>query len=387
MEELSHQHAVQAINPLFGQIGHFFVITAFVCSLFAAIYYFRSTRNQQKIIQDNAHKIARLFFIGHIISIIAVVITLFIMIFNHHFEYYYVWSHSSSDLQMKYVLSCFWEGQEGSFLLWSFWHVVLGIVIMLKAGKWESPVMSIVSLMQVFLLTFILGIYITDTLHIGSSPFLLLRDKLTGDPVFLFDDYMRFIPDGRGLNALLQNYWMVIHPPVLFLGFASITIPFAYAIAGLWNKDYTGWIKPAIPYALFASMVLGTGILMGGAWAYEALSFGGFWAWDPVENASLIPWLIIVAGLHNLVISKATGHALRSSFVMIILAFFFVVYASFLTRSGILGDTSVHAFVEEGLTNHLLIFLFTFRTYFEILFNNQLEKNSSQRKRGSAFFT
>ena len=360
MEELSHQHAVQAINPLFGQIGHFFVITAFICSLFAAIYYFRSTRNQQKIIQDNAHKIARLFFIGHIISILAVVITLFIMIFNHHFEYYYVWSHSSTDLQMKYVLSCFWEGQEGSFLLWSFWHVVLGIVIMLKAGKWESPVMSIVSLMQVFLLTFILGIYITDTLHIGSSPFLLLRDKLTGDPVFLFDDYMRFIPDGRGLNALLQNYWMVIHPPVLFLGFASITIPFAYAIAGLWNKDYTGWIKPAIPYALFASMVLGTGILMGGAWAYEALSFGGFWAWDPVENASLIPWLIIVAGLHNLVISKATGHALRSSFVMIILAFFFVVYASFLTRSGILGDTSVHAFVEEGLTNHLLIFLFTF---------------------------
>ena len=107
MEELSHQHAVQAINPLFGQIGHFFVITAFVCSLFAAFYYFRSTRNQQKIIQDNAHKIARLFFIGHIISIIAVVITLFIMIFNHHFEYYYVFlGRTGGKLSVVEFLAC-----------------------------------------------------------------------------------------------------------------------------------------------------------------------------------------------------------------------------------------------------------------------------------------
>ncbi len=360
MEEQSHEHAIQLINPLFGQIGHFLVITAFILAAFSAIYYFLSARETQQFAADSKRKIGRMFFIGHIAAIGGVVITLFTMIFNHHFEYYYVWSHSSSDLQMKYVLSCFWEGQEGSFLLWSFWHTVLGVFVIRRSGKWEAPVMSIVSLMQVFLLSFILGLYITDTLHIGSSPFLLLKDKLTGDPVFLFDEYMRFIPDGRGLNALLQNYWMVIHPPVLFLGFASITIPFAFAIAGLWKKDYTGWVKPAIPYALFAGMVLGTGILMGGAWAYEALSFGGFWAWDPVENASLIPWLIIVAGLHNLVITKATGHALKSSFVMIILAFFFVIYASFLTRSGILGSTSVHAFVEEGLTNHLLIFLFAF---------------------------
>jgi len=360
MEEQSHQHAIQLINPVFGQIGHFLVITAFVFAAFAAVYYFLSTKETQQFAADSKRKIGRLFFIGHIVAIAGVVITLFTMIFNHHFEYYYVWSHSSTDLQMKYVFSCFWEGQEGSFLLWSFWHTVLGIIVIKSSGKWEAPVMSIVSLIQVFLMSFILGLYITDTLHIGSSPFLLLKDKLTGDPVFLFDEYMRFIPDGRGLNALLQNYWMVIHPPVLFLGFASISIPFAFAIAGLWKKDYTGWVKPAIPYTLFAGMVLGTGILMGGAWAYEALSFGGFWAWDPVENASLIPWLIIVAGLHNLVITKATGHALKSSFIMILLSFFFVIYASFLTRSGILGSTSVHAFVEEGLTNHLLIFMFAF---------------------------
>ena len=360
MEELTHQHAVQAINPLFGQVGHLFVIIAFITAIFAAVFYFLSVQSKNNIDQEHRRKIARSFFLVHTTSVVGIVVTLFIMIFNHHFEYHYVWSHSSTDLKMKYILSCFWEGQEGSFLLWSFWHVVLGTVLILRSKKWEAPVMTFVSLMQVFLFTFLLGVYVSDTVHIGNSPFLLLKDKLTTDPVFLFADYMRFIPDGRGLNALLQNYWMVIHPPVLFLGFASITIPFAFAMAGLWTKKYTEWIKPAIPYTLFAGMVLGTGILMGGAWAYESLSFGGFWAWDPVENASLIPWLIIVAGLHNLVIAKSTGHATRSSFVMIFLAFYFVLYSSFLTRSGILGDTSVHAFVEEGLTNHLTLFLFVF---------------------------
>ncbi|MDV7399460.1 cytochrome c biogenesis protein CcsA, partial [Arthrospira platensis SPKY1] len=98
---------------------------------------------------------------------------------------------------------------------------------------------------------------------------------------------------GSGLNPLLQNYWMTIHPPTLFLGFASTAIPFAYAIAGLWTKEHQAWLKPALPWALFSGAILGTGILMGGAWAYEALSFGGYWAWDPVENMSLVPWLIL----------------------------------------------------------------------------------------------
>jgi cytochrome c-type biogenesis protein CcmF len=92
--------------------------------------------------------------------------------------------------------------------------------------------------------------------------------------------------DGRGLNPLLQNYWMTIHPPTLFLGFSSTLFPFVFAIAGLWRGDIKGWMRPAVPWAFFGVMILGTGILMGGAWAYEALGFGGFWAWDPVENAS-----------------------------------------------------------------------------------------------------
>jgi cytochrome c-type biogenesis protein CcmF len=125
-------------------------------------------------------------------------------------------------------------------------------------------------------------------------------------PIFSNADYLNLIK-GTGLNPLLQNYWMTIHPPTLFLGFASTSIPFAFAMAGFMHKDHKGWLKPVLPWALFSGMILGTGILMGGAWAYEALSFGGYWAWDPVENMSLVPWLILIAGIHTNLIARNTG--------------------------------------------------------------------------------
>ena len=358
MEEIQSP-VVQAINPWMGQTGHFLVLLALVGAAWSAVCYWLSVREKDLTSSLEWRRMARWGFLTHAASIAGMVLVLFFMIFGHHFEYQYVWQHSSRDLPMKYILSCFWEGQEGSFLLWSFWVMVLGLVLMRRSGEWEGRTMSILSLQQVFLLSFLTGVYVFGK-KIGSSPFLLLEDALTQDPVFLFSDYMQFIQDGTGLNALLQNYWMVIHPPVLFLGFASITVPFVYAMAGLWSGRYKDWIAPAIPYSLFSGMVLGTGILMGGAWAYEALSFGGFWAWDPVENASLIPWLVIVAALHTMLVSKSTGHALRANFILVSLSFFFVLYASFLTRSGILGDTSVHSFVVSGLENHLLLYLFVF---------------------------
>ncbi len=354
-----HEHTeavAQAVNPAFGQIGHLLVIISFVAALVSAVSYFLGSRKDGNI---SLQRTGRIAFFVHAGGVLGVVLTLFLMIFNHHFEYQYVWQHSSLDLPMKYILSCFWEGQEGSFLLWGFWIMVLGLLLIWRTGKWEAGVMGFVALQQVFLTSFLLGIYVFGR-KIGSTPFLLLEDALTQDPVFLFSNYMEFIQDGTGLNALLQNYWMVIHPPVLFLGFASITVPFAFAMAGLRSGTLQEWVKPALPWTLFAAMILGTGILMGGAWAYEALSFGGFWAWDPVENASLIPWLVIVAGLHTMVVNKATGHSLKATFILVFLAFFFVLYASFLTRSGILGDTSVHSFVVSGLENHLLLFLGVF---------------------------
>lgn len=374
-----HEVAIQAVNPIFGQLGHLFVVIAFVAAIISSVAYFLSTRGIHTDKQAAWQRLGRMSFFIHAAAVVSIVVTLFLMIFNHHFEYQYVWQHSSMDLPVKYILSCFWEGQEGSFLLWAFWIMIWGLFLIWRAGSWERPVLALISLQQVFLLSFLLGIYVLGT-KIGSTPFLLLEDAMTQDPVFMFGDYMQFIADGTGLNALLQNYWMVIHPPILFLGFASMTIPFAFAMAGLWTGRYKEWIPAALPYTLFGAMILGTGILMGGAWAYEALSFGGFWAWDPVENASLIPWLVIVGALHTMVVAKATGHALRTSFILTFLAFFFVLYASFLTRSGILGDTSVHSFVVSGLENHLLLYLFVFTAISVFLISKNWKNIPSEKK-------
>jgi cytochrome c-type biogenesis protein CcmF len=153
---------------------------------------------------------------------------------------------------------------------------------------------------------------------------------------------------------------MTIHPPTLFLGFALTVVPFAYAIAGLWKKDFINWIKPALPWTYTGVAILGTGILMGGAWAYEALSFGGFWAWDPVENASLVPWLTLVGAAHVMLVNKIKGQSLFITFGLSILTFVLILYSTFLTRSGILGETSVHAFTDNGMSGQLLVYLFFF---------------------------
>ena len=303
-------------------------------------------------------RMGRSSFVVHGVSILLVMGAILWAMVNQYFEYQYVWQHVSEDLPMRYIFSAFWEGQEGSFLLWMFWHIVLGFVLIGRAGKWEAPVIAVLAAVEVFINSMILGIYITPEMKIGSNPLLLLRDTMD-IPLFYNADYLQLI-QGNGLNPLLQNYWMTIHPPTLFLGFASTVVPFAYAIAGLWTRQYKAWMRPALPWALFSGGILGLGILMGGAWAYEALSFGGYWAWDPVENMSLVPWLLLLAGIHSHLIAKNTGQALRATFLFYLFTFILILYSTFLTRSGILGDSSVHAFTEMGLETQLVLFIFAF---------------------------
>ncbi len=350
-------------HTLLGNLGKLAVVVAFVAALVAAIANFIHTRNKD----EQWLSLARIAFRVHGVAVLGIVVSLFGIIYNHYFEYSYAWEHSSKDLPVYYMISSFWEGQEGSFILWTFWHAVLGLILMRSAKSWEAPTMTIVSLVQIFLTSMLLGIYIFGV-KIGSSPFTLLRelpDNL-GMPWTKIADYLTnpqtadFFADGSGLNPLLQNYWMVIHPPTLFLGFASTLIPFAYAIAGLWTKRYNEWLKPAMPWAFFGVMILGTGILMGGAWAYEALSFGGFWAWDPVENSSLVPWLTFVGAAHLMLIQRNKGGTLLWAFFLNLLTFILILYSTFLTRSGVLGDTSVHAFVDLGLNGQLLVYLLFF---------------------------
>lgn len=357
-----------------GQLGHFFIVLSIVSSLVATFAYFMAARNEPGLPADTGSqywkKLARIAFFTEVISVVSIFVILFYIIHNHLFEYHYAWKHSSRTLEFKYLLACFWEGQEGSFLLWSIWHCILGLVLIKTAKKWEAPVMTVVSFAQFCLATMIAGIYIFNW-KMGSNPFILLRDSgvLDNAPALHLDmdisqplrpDYMASITDGNDLNELLQNYWMVIHPPVLFLGFASTIVPFAYMVAGLWRKDYGGLVKPVLPWALFSAAALGVGIMMGGMWAYESLTFGGYWAWDPVENASLVPWLVLVSAIHTLLIYKHSGHSLRPTYLFFILSFGLVLYSTFLTRSGILGETSVHAFTDLGMNLQLYLFMYVF---------------------------
>jgi cytochrome c-type biogenesis protein CcmF len=338
-----------------GNLGHFLVITSFVLSLLAAFAYFQYANDGFEV--KTWRNFARTVFYMHAVSVIGVIATLFFIINGHYFEYHYAYQHSSRILPVYYQISCFWEGQEGSFLLWTFWNVVLGLILMNTNKYWEAPVMTIFTVVQAFLTSMILGIEILG-LKIGSSPFMLLRDAIAA-PIFQMTP--DFVPeDGTGLNPLLQNYWMVIHPPTLFLGFATTLIPFAYAFSGLWMKKPKEWIRPALPWSIVSALVLGVGILMGAYWAYETLNFGGYWNWDPVENAIYVPWLVLIAAIHTMIAFKKNSTALKAAIILALSVFLTILYATFLTRSGILGDTSVHSFTDLGLSGQLLIYLLTF---------------------------
>jgi cytochrome c-type biogenesis protein CcmF len=163
--------------------------------------------------------------------------------------------------------------------------------------------------------------------------------------------------DGQGLNPLLQDNWMVIHPPIMFIGYAATAIPFAFAMASLWRRKYDGWAARAFPWALGGFLVLGTAILMGGYWAYKTLGWGGYWGWDPVENASFIPWLFGTVLIHGLYLERTKGRFRRANYVFTFLVYISVLYGTFLTRSGVLADFSVHSFVDLGISGWLTFLL------------------------------
>lgn len=359
------------LRPYLGSIGHLSVIIAFVAALVSTYAYWQASRPTasrptKQVLKDVATdwlKFARRAFYVHTIAVIAVCASLLSIIFNHYFEYHYAWDNSSWSLPIGYAISCFWQDQEGSFLLWMFWNVIVGVVLinssLRKNKSLEAPTLTIFTLVQTFLASMILGVVIFGEFKVGSSPFLTLRESMPNIPIWKTNP--NFVPkDGNGLNPLLQNYWMVIHPPTLFLGFALTLVPFAFCMASLWRKQYTEWIKPALPWTLVAAVVLGTGIMMGGIWAYETLNFEGYWNWDPVENAVYVPWLILVASFHTMLLARKNSTALKYTIILVIAQYVLILYSTFLARSGVLGNASVHSFTDLGLSGQLLLYLFTF---------------------------
>jgi cytochrome c biogenesis factor len=369
-----------------GQLGHLFAVLSFVSALLAAVAFFQATQNSTSPAYPGWRNLGRYAFFFHGAATLVVIGVLFWILTGKMYEYQYAWANISDDLPTRYVFSAFWKEQQGSFLLWSFWHIGLGAVLIFRAGRWETPVMTVIAVAEVFIASMLLGLYFGDT-RFGASPFDLLRHTMDA-PIFEQADYLSKIK-GNGLNPLLQNYWMTIHPPTLFLGFASTIVPFAFAIAGLWTREHKAWLKPALSWSLFSSGILGIGILMGAAWAYEALSFAGYWAWDPVENTSLVPWLTLVAGIHTNLIARNTGYSIRSTYGFYLLTFILILYSTYLTRSGVLGDTSVHAFTEMGLGLQLLLFIGIFSMVGLVLWMtryNEIPEGANEEKTSSREF-
>ena len=333
---------------MLGTIGELLIISSFVACALSGVAYFLAVK--QSRVGADWRRIGRASWTVMTVALVAASVILSYFMFTHQFEYAYVWQQTSRDLPNYFLLSAFWAGQEGSFMLWLVFMALMGVAVMRWAGFYESPVMAVVAFCQFFLILMVVGLKL-GPLSIGSSPFMTIYEKFPQTP------YGFVPPDGSGLNDLLQNYWMAIHPPTLFVGFTAMVVPFAFAIAALWLKKYTEWVRPALPWTLFAVMILGVGIAMGGYWAYETLSFGGYWAWDPVENSSLVPWLTGLAALHMMIVQKKSGASHKAALFLCIISFILVVYSTFMTRSGILGDVSVHSFVDLGLYNLLLIWI------------------------------
>lgn len=316
-----------------GLIGSATIIIGFIAAVIGMITYFRSVGNPRII------GVARTGFHITVVSVFLASTLLMILILKHQFQFHYIWAYSSRELPLGLLMSTFYAGQEGSFMLWTLMVAVVGIVLLMYTQRHdnEREVMGVYAGTLAFLLL----------LLIVKNPFTLIEGGVIPE-------------DGRGLNPLLQNFWMQIHPPILFLGFAAMAPPFALALGALMRKKYQAWVVSSLPWIIAGSALLGLGIALGGFWAYETLGWGGWWGWDPVENASLIPWLVSVALIHTMVTQKRTRGLILTNFLLAILAFVLVLYSTFLTRSGVLGDASVHSFVDPGRFSFTLLVLFMF---------------------------
>ncbi|MBN8689816.1 MAG: cytochrome c biogenesis protein CcsA [Armatimonadetes bacterium] len=304
-----------------GEFGKFLVVITcllFIVS-FASLTFLKTS--------TLASKIGASFFnagVAGLCSIFAILGTLFV---NNQFEFEYVWSHADKSNSWPYQVAGIWSGQEGSFLLWALCAGLFGVLVARNAGEFKKPFLQVYGLF----LAALTGILAYE------SPFNLnlIDGKTIANPA-----------DGVGLAPSLQNYWVTIHPPVIFLGFGSLTAVFALAVAALIRRSYTNWIPIVRPWAIISLTLVGLGLCMGGFWAYETLGWGGFWMWDPVENVSFVPWCFMAAFVHGVLVQSARKKWQFTNILLGGLPFLAFVYGTYLTRSGILSETSVHSFAE-----------------------------------------
>jgi cytochrome c-type biogenesis protein CcmF len=313
-------------------VGYLILITAMLLTAFGMVVGFwgGQTRNSKLAASSFNAIFAAAGLVG------AAAIILWGGLLTDQFQLSYVWNHSERALPTFYKFAALWGGQAGSLLFWTLILSIYSVIVGVGNRDQHQRLMP----------------YVNAVLH-GTMLFFLVLLVFATNPF----EQVGFVPeDGRGLNPLLQNYWMVIHPVMLYLGYVGMAVPFAFAVAALLSKKLDNeWVRSVRRWTLIPWMFLSAGIIMGSQWAYMELGWGGYWAWDPVENASFLPWLTGTAFLHSIIIQEQRGILKVWNMVLIWLTYFLVILGTFTTRSGIIE--SVHSFARSDVGPFFLTFL------------------------------
>ena len=314
------------------EIGFYSIFIALLLSGYSGLTAVAGAKGRRGELITSAENAVMAVFVFLTLAAAAMVYALL----TRDFQVEYVWSYSSRSLPWFYTLTAFYAGQKGSLLLWAWLLSIFTVIVVFQNKKKNRELMPYV-IGVLMLITF----FFTVLMVFSTNPFELFE----GRPV-----------DGRGLNPLLQNPGMIFHPPTLYLGYVGFTVPFAFSIAALiTGRLEDTWIKTTRRWAIFSWFFLTVGNLFGMEWAYVELGWGGYWAWDPVENASFMPWIMGTAYLHSVMIQEKRGMLKVWNLVLILLTFLLTIFGTFITRSGVIA--SVHSFGESTLGWIFLIFL------------------------------
>jgi cytochrome c-type biogenesis protein CcmF len=324
------------------QLGQFALTLAFVVTLYAVGASLLGIRlKNDKLIASGRNAVIGTF--ACVTTAIAVLAYLFI---TDDFSIKYVADHSQTTMPVYFKVSAIWGGQEGSLLFWGWLLTLYSALVVIQNWRKHSSLMPYVTAVLMGTSAFFTAMHL-----FAVNPFHLSAVAMPNGTTGLWSPR-----DGAGLNPLLQDALMVIHPPMLYLGFVGFVVPYAFAMGAMISRQLGDtWIRTTRRWTMVAWFFLGTGILLGGNWAYHELGWGGFWAWDPVENASLMPWLIGTAFLHSVMVQEKKGMLKVWNIVLVTMAYIMSVFGTFLTRSGLVS--SVHAFAQSSIGGYFLAFI------------------------------
>ncbi len=312
--------------------AYFSIYLALVFALFSFLFYLYGLKKGKEYYLESGKRaslvVAGIVIIDSIIMLIA--------LGSSNFTVWYVANYTNRALPLLYKLSAFWAGNGGSLLFWELTLSIFTVMALYNRKLKNTPLLPYVGMVLA-----VNSIFFLITLGFVDNPFTLIDKQVI---------------DGRGLNPLLQNPGMILHPVTLYLGYVGFAVPFAYAVAALFvndNNDF--WIRQTRRWSVIAWLNLGAGILIGGLWAYEELGWGGIWMWDPVENASLFPWLTATAFIHSVMMQERRNMLKLWNIILIFMTYLLTLFGTFLVRSGVL--TSVHAFGDSAIGSYFLIFI------------------------------